>query len=111
MVPERFPFVYIADVYFYHRGRDGTNGIGQGDRSMGQRARVEHDAVGRKPNVVQVIEQGTLMVALEINEFDAQKSRLQLTKKRLKRLASINIWLAPAQKVEVGAVDDVDGHR
>lgn len=100
----------VAHVHLDNGAGDGRNGIAQGDGGMAKGATVQYDTVCREADLMELVDEGTLVVALEIAQLMLGKLRRQALKEGVKRDISVNLTLAQAGQVQVGPVDDDDSH-
>ena len=97
LVTERLARVDVADV-------------DHGDRGVGVAASVEHDAAVVKAHGLQAVDNLALDVALIHIDRVLRELVGQLLQILVERAVAINLGLTFAHEVQVGAVDDVDGH-
>lgn len=100
--------VDVGDVDLEDRCCDGGDTIANGDRCMGISARIDDDAPIPKSDVLQMVDDASLVVGLIVVELDCWKSSLQGLKEVLKGLRAIDLRLTSPQQIEVGAIDDVN---
>ena len=120
LVAEWLARVDVADMNLDHGSGDGSDSVGDGNRSVGVAAGVEHDATVVKAHRLQAVDNLPLDVALiyvdivlrELVNIDRVLRELvgQLLQILVERAVAINLGLTFAHEVQVGAVDDVDGH-
>ena len=110
LVTERLARVDVADVDLDDGSRDGSNSVGDGDRGVGVAASVEHDAAVVKAHGLQAVHNLTLYVALIHIDRVLRELVGQLLQILVERAIAINLGLTFAHEIQVGAVDDVDGH-
>jgi hypothetical protein len=108
VVAELLALVDIGDVYLYDRRRDGTDSIVEGDAGVGVGTRVEHNAVGRESHLMELVDEGALVVALEIGELHVGVLLAQFFKVCFKGASAVDARLAATQKIEVGTVENKD---
>ena len=60
----------VADMHFDGRCRNGSNGIVKGDAGVAVAAGIDYDAIGGKAHFVDVVDDFTLDVTLEITYLD-----------------------------------------
>ncbi len=94
----------VAQVHLNHGRGNGGHSIGQGNAGVGVGPGIEHDAMVGEAYFVQLIEQGALVVRLEVRELQIGKSRFQLGEKIIKRASTVDARLATAQQVQIGAI-------
>ena len=113
MVAEGFPLVDVADVDLDDRRFDARYGVGQGDAGVGEGPGVEDDAVVSKADLVELIDQLALVVALEVLQRHVvlYELALEVDHEILKGVLAVDLRLALAEQVEVGAVDDDDAEH
>src|SRR5215813_9400074 len=104
----------VADMDLEHRHRDRRDRVADGDRGMGIRARVDDDAGGLFGGGL-VDQVHDLALVVRLAEFDRELMAPGGFAAKLlhvpERRAAIGLWLAGAEQIEVGAVEDVDGFR
>ena len=110
LVTERLARVDVADVDLDDGSRDGSNSIGDGNRRVGVTASVEHDSTIVKAHLLQPVHDLTLDVALIHIDRVLRELVGQLLQILVERAIAINLGLTFAHEIQVGAVDDVDGH-
>ena len=109
MVPEWLAGVYVGDVYLYRRGRNGRQGVGQGNAGVSKRTGVDHDAIDRKTQFVNFIEQFPFVVRLKIPKLHVGELHLYGLQVVHERAAAINVRFTLAEQIQVRAVDNEDG--
>ena len=110
LVTERLARVDVADVDLDDGSGDGSDSVGDGDRGVGVAASVEHDAAVVKAHGLKAVDNLTLDVALIHIDRVMRELVGQLLQILVERAVAINLGLTFAHEVQVGAVDDVDGH-
>jgi len=110
MLSERLAGVHITDVYLHHRGSDGSHRVGQRNGRVRVGARVEDDAVYRKPDFVELVDECAFVVTLKKGDVELRKICLQLQEERIKSSVSVHLRFPLAEEVEVGSVEDVNVH-
>ena len=107
---ERFAAVDVADVDFNHGCGDGCHGIGDSDRRMGIAACVEDNAALVEAHRLQAVHDFALDVALIDVDGVLRELLNEFLQVLVEGAVAIDLGLAPAHKVQVGTVDDVDNH-
>ena len=105
-LPEILPRMYITDMNFDDRGRNGRNSIPYCYRSVCVAARVKNDTIDGKTGPLQFIDQLPFYIALKIAEPNGRIFFRQLPIILLKSLAAIYLRLPRTQQVQIGAIDD-----
>ena len=104
---EFLTLVHIRDVYLHHRRLNASDGILQGDAGMGVGTRIQHHTVVAEPYLVQLVEQITFVVRLEITQFcHIGKALFQLFEVIFKSTCAINAWFAATQQIQVGTIEN-----
>ena len=106
MVTKRFTLVDIRDVYFHDRRVDGADAVVQGYTGVRIGTGVQHDAVLTEAHLLNLVNQFSLYVALEVVQFDVSKTRLQHWQIVVERLAAVDTRFADAQQIQVWAIQD-----
>ena len=103
----------VRHVDLEHRERHRLDGVVQGDAVLRQPGRVDEGALHGVDALVQLVDEGTFVVRLEALELAAELAgeHLQLGVDLGQRRAAVDVRLAPAKEIEVGAVQDEDLHR
>ena len=78
MPPKFFPAMDIGEVHLRHREVHGRNGVPQGIAVMRQGPGVDHRPVSHTDLAVQVVDNGSLVVALKKLEFIPLSFHLEL---------------------------------
>lgn len=89
---------------------DGRNGIAQGDGGMAKGTPIQDDTVCREADLMQLVDEGALVVALEIAQLMLRKLGGQALKEGVKGDVSVNLTFAEAGQIQVRPVDDDDSH-
>src|SRR5262249_23968235 len=104
----------VAGVHFHHPDVGRPDRVADCDRGGPIGARVDDDARGfLGGGLVNCVHDLALMVRLSKFDFELV-ARSDLTTKLLhvpQRRAAIDLWLALAEQIKVGAVEDVNGFR
>jgi len=109
-VAERLAGMDVAQVDFDGRDADGRDGVAQRVGVVGERAGVDHDAVGPPAGVVDRVHQRALVVGLQDTQRcsalrrDVFQPRVDLRQ----RDRAIHARFTRAEEVEIGAVEDED---
>lgn len=106
VVPEGLSGVDIGNVYFYHGSWDSCNGIGDGNGGVRIGPSVDDNTVNGEAYFVELINEGSFAVALEIAEVELGELLLQLGKETFEVLMAVDTGFSLAQQVEVGAIND-----
>ena len=106
VVAELLALVDIGDVDLDDGSRDGTDGIVKGHTGVGVGTGVEDDTIGCEAYLVELVDEGTLVVALEIGELHMGVLGTQLLQIVFKGAGAVDARLAAAEEVEVGTVED-----
>ena len=108
VVPEALALVHVRDVHLEDRALEGVERVEDGDRGVGEGARVDDDAAGALPRLVDPVDD--LVFAVALVEAEAE---LQLRRQRAaggldvgESLVPVDMRLALAQKIEVRTVED-----
>ena len=72
------PFRDVGNVYLHYRDADGTNAVGDGDRSVGVGTRVHHHGIILSVSCLQLVNQDTFVVGLEIGNHMLGKTLTEL---------------------------------
>ena len=110
LVTERLTRVDVADMNLDHGSGDGSDSVGDGNRSVGVAAGVEHDTTIVKANGLQTVDNLPLDVALIYVDIVLRELVSQYLQILVERAIAINLGFTLAHEVQVGPVDDVDGH-
>ena len=106
LVAKRLAGVDVREVHL-HRGEPHTDDrVPQCDTGVGVGPRVDEDAVGPSPGLVQRVYEHTLVVGLHDAQLHTALAR-SLAQRRVdlvQRHAAVGLRLPPPQQVEVGAV-------
>lgn len=100
----------VAHMHLDDGAGDGRNGVAQGDGRVAEGTPIEDDAVGRETDLMQLVDEGALVIALEIAQLMLRKLRCQALEEGIKRNVSVNLALTQTGEVQVGPVDDDDSH-
>ena len=109
-VPERLACKHVGEVHLHHGHRGRRERVAQRHARVRESARVDQDAVGPADRGVDAVDQHALVVALEALHLGAallgrrSERRVDL----LERGGAVDLGLARAEHVEVGAVDHLD---
>src|SRR5690606_13703620 len=110
-LPEALARVHVREMHFDHRHADGRDGVAQGEGRVAVGRRVEHDA--RRPvraRLVERVDQVALVVVLAEGEGHLRERRAQPALQVAEANEAVDVRLARAEQVEVGAVEDEDAH-
>ena len=110
LVTEWLARVDVADVDLDDGGSNGGNSVGNGYRRVGVAASVEHDAAVVKAHRLQPVHNLALDIALEDVNRVLGKLLDEFLQILVERAVAIDLGLTLAHEVQVGPVDDVDGH-
>lgn len=75
---------------------------------MGVAGGIQHDSVGVETDLLQFVDERSLVVTLKIMEPAMRKTLLQFTEKIVKTPAAIYLWFADTQKIEIWTVENID---
>src|SRR5207302_9315440 len=104
--------VDVGDVHLHHRHRERLETIVEGKRVVRERARVDDDPGRGRRLLLQEVDDLAFVVALEQRHLRVALSRgfanhlVQVGQ----RSGAVDVRLALAEQVQVGAVDDADLH-
>lgn len=107
MLPEVLPRKNVGQVHLDERDGNAQQGIAQGDAGMRERTRIENDqGDALLAGTVYPLHQLVLRITLEPFQLVTEPVRrnLGLPDHFLKRLATVDFWFAPAQKVKIWTV-------
>ena len=107
-VTEFFPLVNIGDMNFERGSRHTGNRIRNRDRSMGIASGIEQNRIEYETDLVDLIDEFPLHIALIIMKLQLWKSCHQRFEIVFERSAAIDFWLSFSQKIQIGAVDYLD---
>jgi hypothetical protein len=108
---ELLALVHIANVYLNDRAFQRTDAVVQGYRGMGVGSCVEHDAVVGKAYFLHLVNQLSLHIALIVFYLYIGILCLQLRQILIERCRAVDAWLASAQEVKIGSVDNENFHN
>jgi len=104
--------VDVAEVYLYHRDVQGRQRIGQGHRGVRVAARVdEHALEAFLRGGLQPVDELPLHVALAVVQLMLREARPKGGHEGVEGFAAVDLRLAGAHEIQVGAVEDKDLHR
>ena len=105
--------MHIAEVQLHIGKRHPQQRVAQGNGGVGERTRIDQDAVHTAPSPMDALHQGSLVVALKAIQLHAQPNGLasQLRLDRLQRVGAIEARLPQAKQVEVRPVQQQHPHR
>ena len=99
--------VDVAQVNFHGWKLDGGDGVADGVGIVGERARVDEDAVGPGTRLMNRVDDHTFVIALHDAEFVAfTRGFLQAHVDLIKRHAAIDTCFTRPKEIEIGAMDD-----
>src|SRR5690606_4096853 len=101
----------VGDVYLDNRCLDCTDGVMDRYRCVGVGSGVEDNTVISETHILNTSYYLPFYIRLKILELDCLESLFQCLVKLLEGLVPVNAGLPCSQKVEVGAVDDLDFHN
>lgn len=113
MMPPRLARMHIAHMQLDERDLDAQQRIADRHRGVRERPRVDHNAVDGSARRVDAVDDGAFVVGLEGVQRGAERGGLRLCGgfDVGEGRAAVDVWLAGAEEVEVGAVDEEDGLR
>lgn len=106
MMAEGFATIDVAEVNFYSRQRHRSNGISQGNASVGIGTRVNQNALLLSQSSVDSVNERTFVVGLEGCDLNLKRSGFQLqgTVDIDQRLYTVDTRFSFAQKIQVWAM-------
>lgn len=113
VVPKVLAGVHIRDVHLDQRRAQFGAGIPQGDRGVGERARVEDDGVARVRGGMYPPQQIRLVVALSHHGFQPQRAGLALDQRDQLVVcgAAVDLGFAASEPPQIRAVEHQDRLR
>ena len=92
---------------FHHRQRERLQAIVEGERVVGQRAGIDHDAGRTRTFFLQEVDDVALAVALQEAHLEAERARpiAHRLVQILERSGAVDVRLALAEQIEIGSVD------
>src|SRR5690606_3271208 len=109
MMTERLAFIDIGQMYFNKRNRDRQQSVAQRHAGMSERTGVKQDKVNAfKAGIMNAIDEFVLSIALQVQQVmtGIHTSAAQAFIDVVQRLITVNLRLAGAQQIEIGAVQD-----
>ena len=88
------PFRDVRDVHFDDGDADGTDAVGDGDGSVGVGTRVHHHGIVLTVSCLQLVDQDTFVVGLEIGNLMLRESLAELRQVFVEKEMTIDFWLA-----------------
>ena len=107
MVPETLAREHIREVHLDDREPDARQGIAQRHARVRQAGQIDQDSVGILTRSVNAIDQRSLVVGLETNQFSARLLRL-LFQSRIdlrKRGSAVDVRFADTQQVQIRSME------
>src|ERR1700732_3523936 len=100
--------VDVGDVHLDHRSLERLDRIDDGDRGEGIGGRIDDDGIGALPRRLDQVDQLAFMVRLVKGKRKSKLGRFALASllDLRQRRGAVNMRLAHAEQVEVGAVED-----
>ena len=92
----------------YDRRCDGADGIVESYAGVGVGTGIEDDAIDGEAHLMEFVDEGALMIALEIVYLHVGVLRPQLLQIVIEGASTIDVGFAAAEEVEVGTVEDED---
>ncbi len=115
MVPEFLTLMNVRDMNLDYRCIKRAQRVEDRDRGVGERGRVDGDATGGVPRLVNPVDDLVLVVALVEAEVERQLpgQGAAVALDIGQGLVAVDVGLAPAEQVEVGAVQHINeaAHR
>lgn len=110
MMSVRLSLSDVRNVDFDDGDADGADAIGEGDRGVGIGSGIHHHGVKLAVSGLQLVNQNTFVVRLEIGNLVLRETLAELRQIGLEGEVSVDFRLAFAQKVQVGSVEDENFH-
>ena len=96
----------------FHNGRfDRSNSIVDSQGSMSVGAGIQDNSVVAETHLVQLVDDLTFHIGLEIAQVFGRKTFLQSGKEGLERLVAVKAFLTRTQEIEVRTIDDLYFHE
>ena len=74
-MPVNLPRLHITDMHFDNWCGNGSHGVGNCNGGMAVGAGVQHNAVDLSGSLVQPVDEGAFVIALEVVQLDIAKAR------------------------------------
>src|SRR5271154_4686695 len=108
MMPERLALVHIGNMHLDDRPGERVKRVEDRDRGMGEGGGIDDDARHTLARAMNPVDD--LVFAIALMELD-RKPELSPDPSAVRldvgqRLAAVNLWLALAEQVEIGTVQD-----
>ena len=98
--------MYIRDVYLDYRCLERTDAVLESDGGVSVCTSIKHNTIVAKANLLHLVNQFTLNVALIVLDVYVGKALTQLRQVRVERRRTIDAWLSLAQQVQVRTIDN-----
>ena len=107
------PCVAVADMHFDHRERHGLDGIVQRHAVLREAGWIQQCAVRRIDVLVEKVNELAFVIRLEGDDLGAEflAQLLELLQYLGERGGAVDMRLAPAEQVQIRAVQDEDLNR
>ena len=92
----RLPLGDVGDMHFDDGDADGADAVGEGDRGVGIASRVHHHGVILAVGLLQLVDQDTFVVGLEIGDLVLGETLAELGQVFFEREISVNLGFALA---------------
>src|SRR6056297_781541 len=112
MMPEALALVHVRYMHLDNRPVKGAERVENGNGGMRVGCGVDHDSDGLLARFLYPVDKLALVVALaEVERVALWQRRAAASLDIGKRVGAIDLWLALAEQVQVGSVQDEDrGH-
>ena len=110
MVAKCLALMNIRDVNLNNRALQRADTVVQGYGSVGVGTGIEHDTVTTETNLLHLVNQLTLDIALVIGYLDIRIAGLKLRQILVKRRRTVNAWFPGTQEIQIRTIDDLDFH-
>ena len=111
MMAKLLALVHIRDVYFDDGTFQRADTVVQGNRGVGVGSCVEHDTVVGEAHLLHLVNQLSLYIALIVFYLYIGILCLQLGQILVERRRAVDAWLASAQEVKIGSIDNENFHN
>ena len=96
MMAIRLAFCDVGNVHLYDGNADGTDAIGNGDGGVGVCSRVHHHGIILTVSFLQLVNQNTFVVRLEIGKLMLREPFAEFWQVILKRDTTVDFGLTSA---------------
>ena len=96
MLAVRLPFRNVGNVDLHHGNADGADAVGEGDGSVGVGSRVHDHSIILTISFLQLVNQNTFVVRLEIGKFMLGEPLAELWQVFFKRDTTVDFGFASA---------------